>query len=211
MNEIIKIINQFVVRDVLYILGGGSILASFAYSFGFSTFSDIQGGLLLFLAGIAYVVGYACQEFLSITPIITTSHFKPSKFVYGTYKRFTNTPKGKMLRWSTKLTNLNAFVDLYPNSHERQIAQIERTINLKQVGTTMGSAWLITAIILTAKAISSHAPIDIVLAISIGFLSLVLLVIGWVKGFQQMHQLYLLEASLNKSSQQDASIAGASA
>jgi hypothetical protein len=182
MDSIIKALQQFLTRDVLYILGGGSVIVSTSLYWGVTLPSKLESPVALFVAGIAYVIGYIIQEVVSLTPILTTSHFTPNKFITFIYKKFTN----HSLDIKEAVTNNTAFVELYPNLSERQVQQIERTITLKHVGATMGSNWLVSSIFLILLAVDLGTKPMVFIAVTALFCSLFLLLMAWVKGAQQM-------------------------
>ncbi len=189
MEAIIKALQQFLTRDILYILGGGSVIIAVAYFFGFELPCNLENNLIIFVAGIAYVLGYLIQEVLSLTPILTTAHFKPNRFIRYLYKLYSN----QELKVNPNMTDLSALLEVYPDLNERQISQIERTITLQLVGATMGSNWLVASIFFGLAAFESKSSIDIFLTISTILLSVFLISMAWTKGAQQMHMFYLIE------------------
>ena len=182
MNSVIKALQQFLTRDLLYVLGGSSILLSIGWYFGLAVPEKSNNAILFFVIGIAYVIGYLIQELVSLTPILTTSHFEPNKFISWLYQKFTN----HELVLSEKMTNNTAFVELYSQMEDRQIQQIERTITLKHIGSTIGSNWLISSIFIVLKAMETKENLHTFVAIAISSASVFLLILAWIKGAQQM-------------------------
>lgn len=189
MDSFVKAVEKFLTRDLLYILGGGSLIFSILYYFNIALPEKLESYQIIFGAGIAYVLGYIIQEIISLTPILTTSHFKPNRFVRWLYKRFSNNDLSKDLN----MTNLEAFFTIYPSLSDRQIEQIERTITLKHVGSTMGANWLVSSLFTLLKALESYSSFDIFMAIGLLLLSLFLIFLSWIKGAQQMQIFYELD------------------
>lgn len=61
MNELVKALKNFIVRDIIYILGGASVIISFLYLFGKIDIirKETPTVIFLFIAGIGYVIGYS--------------------------------------------------------------------------------------------------------------------------------------------------------
>lgn len=197
MESIVKALQQFLTRDLLYILGGGSVILCVLSLFEIAV-PTLTNPQAIFVAGIAYVVGYVIQEIISFTPILTTAHFKPNGLVRFLYRKFNNSE----LRVNPEIMNLTAFLNIYPDLHDRQINQIERTITLKHVGATMGANWLVSSMFLGLSAHKSVTSQSIFFASSVGFFALFLIIMSWVKGAQQMHMFCLIsENRHNKSIQ----------
>lgn len=192
MDEIIKAMQRFLARDLLYILGGGSVIFSALICFQITLPENPGAFVLIFTAGIAYVIGFAIQELISLTPFLKTAHFKPKKFTKWIYKVFNS----MTLEVNDKIDNISPFIHTYQNLNERQIEQIERIINLKTVGAAMGSNWLVASVFLAIHAVRQPSILTIFMAVSVAFLGIFLLIIARVKGAQQMHMFYVVE---NKS------------
>ncbi len=186
MDNIIKALEKFLTRDLLYILGGSSILLSIGFYFELQLPSSVENYLLCFYIGVSYVIGYIVQETISLLPILTTAHFKPNTFIKKIYKIFNNHDFNENIQ----LNNIVSFTKIYPSLSDKQAEQIERTITLKHVGATMGSNWLVCSIFLIISATHSPCNFKIFLASSIFILSLFLILISWVKGAQQIMMLY---------------------
>ena len=61
MNELAKALKHFITRDILYLIGGGSVVCAFLYLFDRLTLSPMPTAFYYLAAGIGYAVGYASQ------------------------------------------------------------------------------------------------------------------------------------------------------
>ena len=66
MNELIKTLKNFLVRDLIYIIGGSTVIICLSYSFGILCKSSLPTPYYLFIVGIAYAIGYTIQEIFSL-------------------------------------------------------------------------------------------------------------------------------------------------
>ena len=89
-SELPKSIREFLIRDLIYIVGGGCVLISFLYRF--DKLPDERTPIAFYLlgVGIAYVIGSTVQDLFSIACLVTTGPVvKPGKFIRFIYHRFT--------------------------------------------------------------------------------------------------------------------------
>jgi hypothetical protein len=66
MGELPRNVREFIVRDLIYIAGGGLVIVSFLYRFDRLPDQDTPLAFYLLGAGAAYVVGSALQDIFSI-------------------------------------------------------------------------------------------------------------------------------------------------
>ncbi len=71
MDELIKALGRFVARDLVFIVGGSTVILSTVYSFGRLSAVDLSVPYYLLGAGFSYVLGYAIQGLFGLTPILT--------------------------------------------------------------------------------------------------------------------------------------------
>jgi len=91
MGELPRNVREFIVRDLVYIVGGGMVIMSFLYRFDRLPDKDTPLACWLLVAGVAYVVGNAVQDIFSISRIVTTAPVvKLGKWGSRIYRRFTN-------------------------------------------------------------------------------------------------------------------------
>lgn len=184
MDELAKTLKDFITRDLLYIVGGGTAGLSFCYLFEVAVPPSPSTALALLGAGIAYGVGYAIQDGLSLTPIVTTAPVvNPGPIVRFLYRRCVRTAWSPIEPAAFK-TAQEAFTTI---ATDRDYAQWNRIVSLKHIGSTLGSAGLVAALLLVAAAAVRSEGKSVAVALAAGalILSAMLLGLSWVKGGQQ--------------------------
>lgn len=183
MNEFVKSLRNFLARDLLYIIGGTCVVASFLYLFGKLPEKQPPIPYLIILAGVAYAIGYAVQDSMSFFPIVTSRHIDgPGKLSRCYYLFFTG------IKWETVSERVNFPEDYYravDNMSERKIEEFRRLITLKHIGTAIGSNLLVSFAFLAIKYFSECKPFDGWIALFSLVLAVLLIVQSWVKGLQQ--------------------------
>src|SRR5437870_4459147 len=92
MDELVKALRHFIARDLVFVVSGSAVIGAFLYRF--DRLSSLEDSWLIFglLAGVGYFVGYALQDGLSLTHLVTTEYVqRPNRFVQWLYQRFTRT------------------------------------------------------------------------------------------------------------------------
>ena len=183
MDELVKTLKDFITRDLLYVVGGGTVGLAFCYLFEVTLPPSPSTAATLLAAGIAYGVGYAIQDGLSLTPIVTTAPVvDPGLVVRFLYQRFARTGWVAIDRETFNLAQ-EAFTTI---ASDRDYAQWNRIVSLKHIGSTLGTSGLVAAGLLAAVAVRSKGDtFAVALAIASLILSLTLLGLSWVKGAQQ--------------------------
>lgn len=163
MNELAKVFKNFIYRDIVYIIGGSCVILSFLHLFDKTCIirKDTHTAIYLFLAGLAYVIGYCVQDTASWMGIVTTSsYFKPGPIRIWFYEHFTRE------KWENVFPNIK---DQKKEDREKKIfqrlketefkikkkhrAEHERIISLMLIGTTIGPSGLVSAFLLLCKII----------------------------------------------------------
>lgn len=140
-------------------------------------------------AGVAYGIGYAVQEGLSLTPLVSTAPvFTPSPFVQWLYLQFAKRP------WKPVEVDEGSFTSFENNATERQFTQFQRIVTLMHIGATLGCNWLLAGILLILRFFVACDPFDLTMGIAAFVFSFVLISMCWIKGAQQVqfvaiHQL----------------------
>ena len=200
VRKVAESLSYFVTRDVLYVVGGSSVILSFAYLLDRLPTSDLFAVWYLLGAGIAYVVGYAIQDGLSFTPIITIRPvIHPNRIVRELYKRLTGTPWNDLPPYDPELVTIR----VAEKASERAITELRRIISLKHIGTTMGSCWFVSGLVLTARSVTKTASDNVLLAVVTLTFAALLLALGWVKGAQEAQCVYRLYDELYPDSSND--------
>jgi hypothetical protein len=185
MDELAKAFQRFIARDLIFIVAGGTVITAFLYNFGAGRIpsSNDHIALYLLLAGVAYVVGYAIQDGLSLTALLTTASVQtPSPFVRWLYRRFTRT------EW-VDIANIDLAQaqQRIPDGEPR--VQHERIITLKQVGTAAGPSFALSGLLFLLKFLlkwrTDTEAFDLAVGLAGGVFGIVLVCLGWVKGAQQ--------------------------
>lgn len=196
MDELIKALGRFVARDLVFIVGGSSVILTTVYAFGRLSAVDLPVPYYLLGAGFSYVLGYAIQELFGLTPILTMAdYFQPGGFVRFLYQQFTGDP------WQD-IPKFDPYeVDVTIRTRESAgLAFLERLVSLRQVGSTMGSCALVSAVPLFLRAFSKEgAPFDLFLAVAAAVLGIGLVCLSWVKAAQQMHYMNALRRAHRNS------------
>jgi hypothetical protein len=190
VSELIAALRHFITRDLLYVVGGGAVILSFLHLFDrIPDTSTIPTAIYLLTAGFSYGIGYAIQDGLSLTGLITTSSVtEPGWFVRGLYERFT----GHSWLLEKGFDPESATVTVTAYAPDESMVELRRIISLKHIGTTLGSSGLVCTVLLAAKAVQTGDAFDITLDVAVLLLGAVLSVLGWVKGAQQTQRLRLL-------------------
>jgi hypothetical protein len=191
MDELLKSLSRFFTRDVIFIIGGATIIAAFAYCLDVWKW-DISWPYLLFIAGISYALGWATQDLFCLFGIATTAnYFEAGRFARFVYKRYQKKPWKQPKQFDTN--KVRTKVDFAPLAiHSR----LERFITLKLLGMTMGPCTLICTGLLLLRAINTKAVIDYTLSTSALISSFVFISLGWVKACEQLIYMSYLDLVL---------------
>lgn len=201
MNELVKALKNFIVRDIIYIIGGVSVILSFLYLFNRIDIivKETHTAIYLFIAGIAYVIGYCLQDTFSLFGIVTTaSYFKPCRLQKWLYKRLERKDNWKDI---PKFDPIEADIKIdYAKDYPDSKAFRERITALMQIGTTMGPCGIVSGLLLVIKAFINtkcHFSFNITLAGVVSIISLLLILVGWIKAIQLMEYTYHLSLNIN--------------
>lgn len=201
-NELIKALGRFLTRDIVFILGGTSIILTFLYTiqsdtpppFYRSFLSAIHEandwtriGIILWIVGIAWALGFATQEFFGLLHI-SSPHFprtygRPERFLF---ERLT------YIKWRDEIPQpLPASrMQILGHVSDNQLDDLERIVTLKMVGTTIGPSGLVCAATLALRWwLYSQWP-DFVLAIGVTIISSLLIPLGLIKKMQEAEWFY---------------------
>ena len=195
MSELIKALGRFVARDLIYVIGGTTVILSFLYLFNCFSSDELPLAYSLFGAGLAYVVGYAIQDLCCLVGLVTMAdYFEPNRFVKWLYRRFTREDWCSIERFDT----YGAHLAIYTRETETaDLAIFERVVSLRQVGATMGPCSLVSAVFLFVRVYSSCQAywrcFDFWLAGFAVVLGIGLVCLSWLKGVQQVKWLHVLQ------------------
>lgn len=184
MNELVTALRQFIARDVMYILGGSCALSSLILLLGENNplLEELPTAGALLWAGVAYITGFAIQETLSLTPLVTTQVIsRPGPVVKFFYARFTRQDWEEIdcSNWTATLANFEE------NAPERTYQNYQRIISLMHIGTAVGSSLYVSSLLLLINAFFVGGALAWVVFGACTFLSFALAVTAWVKGAQK--------------------------
>jgi len=211
MNELVKSLKNFIVRDIIYIIGGTSVMLSFLYLFNKTSIITNPASKVtyLYIAGLAYVIGYCMQEAFSFLHIVTTANYLQPWFLLRWLYRclvrekwvdiFPDITKGPQRRQEACSRLREADVTINEKASTDNSAFRERITALMMIGTTMGPCFLVSGTLLLIKAVEidfsfCYCPIsftvktcfDLRLSIVLLLTSLLLIILSWIKAMQLM-------------------------
>ena len=199
-------LETLIMRDVMYIVGGATVILSGFYLYDTylpTTYLDdvmtVSGFILFIGIGIAYAVGYVVQE-LSHLFHLTTVHAwsKPSKFsgwLLNIYFRQKVELEQTFVDDPFKFA-MGIFTIQENDLPDKTIAFIQRYINLKHVGITLGMNFGVSTILLLFQwCMAGRLAQSLVLPIFSAILSIALLTFGRIKGLEQHKYMELVYKS----------------
>jgi len=201
MNELVKTLKNFIVRDIIYIIGGSSVIVSFLYLFNKTDAfgKEIHTAIYLLVAGLAYMIGYCIQETASWIRIVTTaSFFEPWPILTWFYCRFlhrkwepifSDIAEGEYRRNNILERLDQAELIIKEEASEDNKAERDRIISLMHMGTTMGPCSLVSCILLLIKAIidiNCSLGFNITILVSVLIIGGLMIVLAWIKALQLM-------------------------
>ena len=194
MNELAKIFQKFLSRDLTYILGGSVLLLSIFCYFGKIEWLDKPTPYLLLGGAFGYVLGYVTQEVATLLGVVRTKAEVPApRYVQCFYRRFERQSKkwGPSTRTDYKLAKQWLYDDRTP---QRLRDDHERTESLKQFGTTLGPCFTLAGAVLFVARFRSDICVNdpeflLTIALLTFFVGIVLIHLGWLKVTQQREYL----------------------
>jgi len=184
MDSLVRALGRFVQRDIPYVIGGSSIILAFLKLIDFDFTTDPPTALLLLTVGIAHPVGYIVEGTMSLTPLVNTSIVIKHGCLSGPFL------KGCFERWARKSWTVpphfdahRAYYRMYGKPPE-ETASIERVVFLKQIGTAIGSCWLVCSFLFAASWYRSGNSKLLVVAGVACFVSLLLTLFGWLQAME---------------------------
>lgn len=193
IKEAFQTFGKFIYRDMLYVIGGVTVLLAIQYSFDGPTISS-NTPTLIYIGFVAYVIGYALQELLSIVGLVTTGYRKLKPYQLRIAEKFApDEDWGDLLDpRCIRLGKLRQCVDAHGPEDTKK--RIERTINLKHLGAS-GASFIVAAPILLFGAYRHEwNPWALALGISALLLALILGLMSHIKSAQQR----LMELAINR-------------
>ncbi len=196
MDELVRSLRRFIARDVIFIVGGSAVILSFCYAFDRLWILDMPRPLYLVAAGFAYVLGYVVQDLFGLLRLVTTAHvFNPPGWVRRIYRLHT----GREWVEIAPFDGEGALLAIERAAAKGEVPEatsnrLERLVALRQVGTTLGPCCLLSCGFLLFRAFKFQDPFDIGLGVAVLVLGAALVVLGWLKGAQQMELTHRLRS-----------------
>ncbi len=221
LDGLANLIKHFIVRDIIYAIGGGVLLLSAAYGFG--SLSSLEEGLRtappllsLLAVGVAWAVGYAVSDGLGgIMPALL---FRGWRFkVFGPRKaqlRFGGPRWWPFVRSdyiATPQTFPKHLFESFTQRHwvsaedakvsidqcreaagdliDREFGSYHRTAMLRHLGTALGASGLLSTAFIFVGARTHGVRHPWLVAAGPLAISVLLLMIGWVKALQQQQDM----------------------
>ncbi|MBT3029302.1 MAG: hypothetical protein KME48_19255 [Candidatus Thiodiazotropha sp. (ex Ctena orbiculata)] len=185
VKELFSTLKDFLYRDIFYVLGGVTVLLSIILTFDIPI--KFTGWTGVYLAIFGYVVGYVLQEVVSIIGLTTTAYREPHDLIKKIGHRFAPSEDWEALP-PPNMVDLSLLRKCLDEHCEDSCQKrINRTVNLKQVCSSMGSSLSVTTILLFIAAYL-HYPNEkwfIPLAVASAVLSIALIAVNWLKQTQE--------------------------
>ena len=189
MHQVASLLRDFFRRDVALLISGSMLCAAYLYVFGHLepiVEAMHQIPIAILGLGVAYSIGYANQSLFEIVGLVrTTPRRRMSRLDRWVYYRLT----GK--RWKEISDDLD-LTSYWVGMEEDAKRLCERTIALKMIGTAIGPAFLVVAVLLGGKLVArgQSSGFDFSLVLATLLVGMILIEIGRVKAAQQS-ALYL--------------------
>ena len=174
MSKLVKSIRNFIIRDIIYILGGASVILGFLYVWGKIDVSKKSininivpesANIIFYIIGIglAYAVGYCLQEIFSLLHIVKTSdYFRPWFPLRWLYRClagerwqdiFPDIPKGRRRRWDVTKRLRQANIIINEKASQDDKTHREWIASFIMVCTTLGPCALVSGVLLLWKSL----------------------------------------------------------
>jgi hypothetical protein len=200
MNELARIFQHFLGRDIIYIFSGSIPLLCVARilnlaednSLFYSSLRHVSIVWIVLATGVSYAIAYALQEFFCLIRVSSTAAERDprwfTRILYGLYQRRCWTPINE---------NFDVFEAerrIERNEHERQAAHYERLVSLMQLGTTLGPSFLLSGTALLGWRFfcpqQNGTQLDVVVGLALLIFSLLFFALGKLKRAQVREYLF---------------------
>ena len=192
VGSLVKVFQDYIYRDILYVLAGAAVLLAFLYAFDRLRVQDVPTVFALILVGFCYIVGYVVQETASLTGVVSTSYARPGKVLTWVLTRYSGDVYGDMPKRESIDPVWRQIAACSRKLPADEKAVIDRTSNLMQVGTAVGPACFLASLLVFLRGLRSRASFrktffsfDSALAMSLLTLSLLLITHGRMKAVQK--------------------------
>lgn len=180
MNELVKALKNFIVRDIIYIIGGASVILSFLYlcckidtskqSINITIIPESANVIFYIIGiGLAYVIGYCIQEVFSLLHVVTTAnYFRPRFPLRWLYRCLVgenwedvfsdpDIPDGRQHRQEVSKRLRKADITINEKTSQDNKTYRERLTSLMMIGTVLGPCALVSGLLLLWKALPTFS------------------------------------------------------
>jgi len=183
MDEIVKTLKIFLTRDIIFIVGGSTVIGISYYSLRSTVaLSSTSPAICFVILGLGHFTGFALLSLGNFVRVVNVMDLRePGPFVLFLYRRFT-----KKSTWYEPDSTVDGRFAQYAD--ERTQAEIDRINSLKQIAATMGSCAIAVCVILLTKCILQHSyqlP-DTAIVVSFTCLAIVFAPLSYIMGAQQV-------------------------
>jgi hypothetical protein len=198
VEALAKILRHFIVRDTVYIAGGGMLVTTILYVFGHldeRTLSQVPGAFYFLAVAVCHPIGFAVADAAStLCPRLIPAHalWRPRRLTQCFFERLTRSPWHDVKVDTDKVKNeaeMEALKDFGP---------YHRLVMLRHVGIVNGLSAALSSLVLGFglywRGVAAYDVTLVLLAAIVGFC---LLIAGGVKAAQQAD--YLRRQSLATS------------
>jgi len=179
MDELLKSLRQFIARDLVFVVGGGSVILTFLHRFDRLPSINLPIPWFLLSVGMAWVVGYGLHDAASLIRLVGTDApheaWKPTRALFWLFTR---------QKWEDIDTSLD--LDGAPEriKDQRQNGEYERIITLLMAAATMAPAGLVAASFLAWRWSARGDQFDLALSVAAGLLGFLFIGLARLKRAQ---------------------------
>lgn len=179
MDELLKTTRHFIMRDMIFIISGGTVIGSSLHLFDQLPSPNDSWVLYGLLAGIGYFIAYAFQDMLSLTRLITTTHIKkPCGFIRLIYKLYMHE------EWQEIDIKIDEIVQTFGDNDETRY-EFERLVMFQLIGTAGGSCMLACGVLFFVRWVWHQGNFDLFITFVGVLLGIALIILSWLKGAQR--------------------------
>jgi hypothetical protein len=216
LDGLANLVKHFIIRDIIYAIGGGLLIMSIVYAAGalreeLEFLGKAPTVISLLLIGTSWAIGYAVSDGLGgVLPMLfmrkkemATGSFSAKggpKFWPFVRPDFIDVPQELPKRlfqsfsqqaWEARDQKVTvddvraaaaALID-------REFGSYHRTVLLRHLGTAVGACGLLASVITLVGVAYNHSPLGWWFSIGGFLISVLLLMIGWIKALQQTHEI----------------------
>jgi hypothetical protein len=192
VDKLVEILRPFLTRDIVWIIGGGSVLGAVYPLVGAPALCTWKPpvAIWLFISGVAWALGYAIQDasgLLGLVRVRTIAKAYP-QFVRWAYRRWEGCEEASRLDSVTEDQVARGRDVSYQLPDGRESDELQRIITLKLVGTAVGPCWIVAGALLGAKNLLRPplAASEVGLSVGVFVMGVLLVLLGWLKSAQQV-------------------------